>query len=102
MTITDRDIRDQVQHATDASEGTYDVGAITRAIVQRWGRVDINDIDHDTFWALVGEHAVSDEDICGHGLLAGRSKWPDFSTLRRPDSTSGAVVMPGSRTDASG
>lgn len=59
MTTTDRDIRDQVQHAVDASEGTYDVPAITEAIVARWGRVDIDTIDHDEFWALVGEHATA-------------------------------------------
>lgn len=58
MTITDRDIEDQVQQATDASEGTYDVEGIVLAIVAHYGLVDINTIDHDEFWALVGQHAT--------------------------------------------
>ncbi len=76
MTITDRDIRDQVQHAIDASEGVYDIATITRAIVQRWGRVDINDIDHDEFWALVGEHVVPDEDTMTTAITTA-DQWAD-------------------------
>lgn len=53
MTTTDRDIRDQVQQAVDASEGTYDVDAIVREIVQRHGLVSIDHIDHIEFWAIV-------------------------------------------------
>ena len=53
MTIIDRDIRDQVQQAVDASAGTYDVQAITEEIVRTYGLVSINDIDHDEFWAIV-------------------------------------------------
>jgi hypothetical protein len=56
MTLTDRDIRDQVQQACDASVGTYDVSAITRAIVDRYGLVDIDTIDDDEFWSLVMAH----------------------------------------------
>ncbi|SRR6266566_2339860 len=58
MTTTDRDIRDQVQRAVDASEGTYDVDAIIRDIVQRYGLVDVDTIDHDEFRALVAEHVI--------------------------------------------
>lgn len=61
--ITDRDIRDQVQQATDACEGTYDVPAITSAIVARYGLVDIESIDHDEFWAIVSEQ-------CSPGLAS--------------------------------
>jgi hypothetical protein len=57
MTITDRNIYAQVSIATEASEGSYDVDAITAAIVQRYGLVDIGTIEHDAFWALVAEHA---------------------------------------------
>lgn len=59
MTITDRDIRDRVQRAIDWDcEGTYDVPAITAAIVRTYGLVDIDSIDHDAFWTLVGEHTT--------------------------------------------
>jgi hypothetical protein len=58
MAITDRDIYAQVSIAIDASEGTYDVDGITRAIVVRYGLFNIDSIDHDEFWALVGQHAT--------------------------------------------
>jgi len=54
--ITDRDIRDQVRQATDASEGIYDVDAIVRRIVSTYGRVSIEGIDTYEFWTLVMAH----------------------------------------------
>lgn len=63
MTITDRDIRDQVQQATEASEGSYDADAIVREIVQRYGLVSIDTIDHDEFWAIVGQYPTDPEAI---------------------------------------
>lgn len=58
MTITDRDMLDQVQQATDASEGDYDNDAIVRELIQTYGRVDTGTIEHDEFWAIVLRHAT--------------------------------------------
>ena len=56
--LTDRDIRDQVKQVTDTCVGTYDVDALTAALIARHGRVSIEDLDADEFWALVWEHAT--------------------------------------------
>lgn len=58
MTITSRDVTDQVKIATDASDGEYDVSAITAEIIERYGAVDVDTIDSDEFWAIVGRHAT--------------------------------------------
>jgi hypothetical protein len=58
--ITATDITYQVRQATDASEGTYDVDAIVAEIVQTYGRVDVDTIDHDEFWTIVLRHAVTE------------------------------------------
>jgi hypothetical protein len=57
MTFTASDLRRQVETATDASDGEYDVDAIIEAITERHGAVDIDTLDADEFWAVVGQHA---------------------------------------------
>jgi hypothetical protein len=59
MTFTSRDLRDQIVIATDASDGTYDVDAITEEIVAQYGAVDIDTIETGDFWAIVGKHATA-------------------------------------------
>ena len=59
MTFTARELRDQVVTATNASDGEYDVDAITEEINQTYGAVDIDTIDSDEFWAIVGKHATA-------------------------------------------
>ncbi len=58
--ITKRNIRDQVALAVDATEmlAEVDVDAITAEIVQRYGRVNINNIPEDLFWGMVADHIV--------------------------------------------
>jgi hypothetical protein len=56
MTITSRDVTDQVTIATDASDGEYDVSAIVAEIIEKHGAVDIETLDGDEFWAIVGKH----------------------------------------------
>ena len=55
--ITYRSMRDQVQTATDASDGTYDVDAIVEALQDTYGTVDIDTIDAEDFWTVVAAHA---------------------------------------------
>lgn len=57
MTFTSSNLRDQIVTATDASDGEYDIDAITAAIIEKHGAVDIDTIDTDEFWAIVGQHA---------------------------------------------
>lgn len=59
MTITSRDLRNQIVTATDASDGTYDVDAITEEIITQYGAVDIETIETADFWAIVGKHDTS-------------------------------------------
>ncbi|GAX57353.1 hypothetical protein [Streptomyces olivochromogenes] len=59
MTFTSRDLRDQIVTATDASDGEYDVDAIVEEIVAAHGAVDIDTLDTDEFWAIVGKHATA-------------------------------------------
>lgn len=59
MTFTSRDLRDQIVTATDASDGEYDVDAIVEDIVEKYGAVDIDTIDTDEFWQIVGKHATA-------------------------------------------
>jgi hypothetical protein len=59
MTFTARDLRDQIVTATDASDGDYDVDAIVEEIVEKHGAVDIDTLDTDEFWAIVGKHATA-------------------------------------------
>ncbi len=55
--ITSTDMRNQIQTATDASEGAYDVDAILADLQDAYGTVDIDTIDAEDFWAIVGAHA---------------------------------------------
>ncbi|MYR45058.1 hypothetical protein [Streptomyces sp. SID5910] len=59
MTFTSRDLRDQIVTATDASDGEYDVDAITEEILEKHGAVDVDTLDTDEFWAIVGKHATT-------------------------------------------
>lgn len=56
MTITTREMRDQVRTATDASDGTYDVDAITDELRDQFGLVNIDSIPADDFWTTVLAH----------------------------------------------
>lgn len=59
MTITDRDIRAQVEQTLPGEEplrAGIDVDAIVRDIIQTYGLVDIETIDHDDYWAIVQRH----------------------------------------------
>ena len=55
--ITYRDMRDQVQTATDASEGDCDVDAIVETLQSIYGTVDIDTIDAEEFWIVVMNHS---------------------------------------------
>lgn len=59
MTFTSRDLRDQIVTATDASDGEYDVDAIVEDIIEKHGAVNIDSLDTDDFWAIVGKHATA-------------------------------------------
>lgn len=59
MTFTSRDLRDQIVTATDASDGEYDVDAIVEDIIEQHGAVDIDTLDTDDFWAIVGKHTTA-------------------------------------------
>jgi hypothetical protein len=59
MTFTSSDLRDQIVTATDASDGEYDVDAIVNEIVAAHGAVDIETLDSDDFWAIVGKHVIA-------------------------------------------
>jgi hypothetical protein len=54
--ITSNDMRDQIQTATDASDGTYDIDAILADLQDAYGTVDIDTIDTDAFWTIVLAH----------------------------------------------
>lgn len=55
--FTSSDMRNQIQTATDASEGTYDVDAILADLQDAHGTVDVDTIDTDAFWAVVAARA---------------------------------------------
>lgn len=56
--ITSADIARQVRTAIEASYGadTIDIDGIVGEIITTHGLVDIDTIDHDTFWAIVAAH----------------------------------------------
>lgn len=55
--ITDITIRDQVATTLPAELVTdFDLTGITREIMSRFGRVDIDTIDPDTYWAIVARY----------------------------------------------
>lgn len=60
QTITDRDVRAQVEAAVTANgfrlaEG-IDVDAVTAEVIERRGLVNIDEIGHDIFWDIVWRH----------------------------------------------
>jgi len=57
--ITSTDVRAQVVIATDASDGEYDVDAITAEIIERHGPVDVDSLDTEEFWQILGKHAAA-------------------------------------------
>lgn len=56
--ITRATMLEQVTAATDASEGEYDVEAITDALITQHGHADIDDIPADSFWATITAHEL--------------------------------------------
>lgn len=58
-TFDSNDLRDQVTTYTEASEGEYDVAAITEEIIERHGAVRVDDIDSAEFAEIVMRHAVN-------------------------------------------
>lgn len=56
-TITDRDIAAQVTQSLTEHVDGYNVDGIVRDIIDRYGRVYIDTIDDDQYWALVEQHA---------------------------------------------
>jgi hypothetical protein len=61
MTFTSTDLTAQVQTATDASDGTYDVAAIVAEIIELHGAVDVDSIDTDEFWTIVAKHSTDSQ-----------------------------------------
>jgi hypothetical protein len=63
MTITDRDVEQQVRDAVQvdiyASRADIDVSGVAAAIIERYGLVDIDDVPSDEFWGLVEQHDQS-------------------------------------------
>ncbi len=58
MTFTARDLHDQIVTATNASDGKYDVDAITEEIISKYGAVNVDTIDSTEFWQIVGKHSI--------------------------------------------
>jgi len=56
--ITDRDMRTQVIAALDGRDAEFDVYAIVEDIHERYGLIDVETVDHDVFWLIVGRHAI--------------------------------------------
>ena len=57
MTITASDIARQVTESLTDQADDFNVAAIVADIITAHGRVHIDDIDHDTYWTIVSEHA---------------------------------------------
>jgi len=57
-TITDRDMAEQVSRSLGADADDFDTDAIVEEIRKAYGLIDIDDIDSDTYWALVERHAI--------------------------------------------
>jgi hypothetical protein len=57
MTITDRDLRNQIQEVIDAGEGdSIDVDGVYDEIHRAHGLVNLDDVDTDEFWTIVAKH----------------------------------------------
>jgi hypothetical protein len=59
MTITDRDMYNQVANALDGSDGDFDVEAIVYELKMTHGLIDIDDVSEKEFWAVVQKHDKS-------------------------------------------
>jgi hypothetical protein len=59
ITITDRDMRDQVERSLEGwtgGPGSFDVPAIVEALQARYGLTHIDEIPSDDYWAIVEKH----------------------------------------------
>lgn len=61
--ITDKDIERVVAESLTAYTGEFDVRGIVDEVIARYGRVDIETIDHDDYWTLVAKHAAPEDDF---------------------------------------
>ena len=63
MTITDRDMAEQLDQTLDAGYGgeDFDRPAIIRELMETYGRVDLDSIPHDDFWTVVQKHDIGPE-----------------------------------------
>lgn len=63
MTTTDRDITAQVTAAIEANGAELAAGirtdAVVAEIIDTYGLVDVETIEHDAFWAIVERHDAS-------------------------------------------
>jgi hypothetical protein len=58
-TITDREVESQVIRSLDGRADEFDVKAITRDIIAGFGRVDIDTVPFNDYWAIVRGHDLS-------------------------------------------
>jgi len=58
MTITDRDMREQVTTSLEPYEEDYDVNAIVDEIQAKYGTININKFpdDVEVYWTIVKSH----------------------------------------------
>lgn len=56
MTITDRDMRDEVTRSLTDYVGDHDVEAIVAELKTRYGLVRIDAIPYDAYWETVRKH----------------------------------------------
>ncbi len=57
--ITSEDIVRQVRQSLPGVDQDYDVIEIAVQIIMRFGRVDIDAIDHDVYWAIVADNDIT-------------------------------------------
>jgi hypothetical protein len=57
--ITDRDIREQVGVSLQEFGGDFDIDGIVDEIQRTYGRVNIDEIESQAYWALVARHDTS-------------------------------------------
>jgi len=58
-TITAGDMRFQVTQSLGGDGSDYAVTALVRALIDRFGLVDIDDIPSDDYWPMVRAHDVT-------------------------------------------
>lgn len=78
-TITDQDIAYQVSTSLDGFIDDYNIDDIVRDIIDTYGRVNIDDIDSDEYWAIVERHdttiTVWEDNAGGVALSRGDEIW---------------------------